>query len=71
MDDEEGYWSDNNWAVSALESIQAEVKQLQGICGRLEDKLVEGRNLVDMYATDLPELTDWSKEVDRLLEEKS
>lgn len=34
-------------------------------------KLTEGRNLVDMYATDLPELTDWSKEVDGLLEEKS
>jgi len=34
-------------------------------------KLTEGRNLVDMYATDLPELADWSREVDELLEEKS
>lgn len=64
----EEYWSDENWAVGALERMEKAFKHYKARCEHLESKLSEGRDLVDMLATDIPDLAAWSIEVDTLLE---
>lgn len=56
-------------ALKDIEFLEGERKRLWERCRSLESKLCEGRNLVDMLATDIPDLAAWSSEVDKLLEE--